>query len=568
MKVLGIACDVWISSAALIEDGRVVAAAPEERFDRQKMSKGFPARAVDFCLKQAGCSLGDIDQVAFAWNPGHQIRSVSGRYTQVQRWRGEYMYMVPASLLKNFGSPDVTELEQVITTTDWQARIAYIDHHASHAASTFYPSPFERAAVFTVDGRGEEDTCTWNIGDRDGIRTLQSVAMPHSMGLFYAAITEYLGFKPHTDEWKVMALASYGRPNSEYYGKLRSLLELQDDGRFEQDLTYFAYYLFDMQPHMYTPKLEALLGPARRKDEPFDGRFADIARALQEVFEETCTHMLGHLHRLTGETRLCLAGGAAMNSVYNGKITELTPFKEVFIPSCPDDSGVSVGAALAAYHRAVKGGHREVQTHNYWGPSFSDDHIGQVIERFKIKAERHDDICKATAGLLAEGKLCGWFQGAMEFGQRALGHRSIIADPRDETVKDRVNAAVKFREGFRPFAPAVLAEVAEDYFDMPAGMTVPFMERVFPVREDKRVAMPAVVHADGTGRLQTVTRAASPRFYDLIKEFGALTGLPIILNTSFNLNGEPVVCTPEDAIRTFFTCGLDVLVLGSWVIRK
>lgn len=559
---------MWISSAALLDDGKLVAAAAEERFNRQKMSKVFPERAAAFCLKEAGLTWKDIDRVVMAWNPAPHIRAASSRYTNTTRWRGEYLANVPANVLRQLGSPDPLRIEERLVLDGHTVEILYVDHHQAHAASAFFLSPFESAAVLTLDGRGEDETTTLALADGNGIRKLRSVVMPHSIGLLYSTLTEYLGFKAHTDEWKVMALGSYGRPGNEYVEKISRLITVLDDGRFELDLSYFDYYQFDSRPSMFTGKLVDLLGPARRPSDPYEQKHNDIAWAMQHVFETNVSRILEALHRETGETRLVLAGGAAMNSVYNGKIAAMTPFKDVFIPSCPDDTGVSIGAALYAHHCLLGGGNRWRQTHNFWGPRFSDDEIRDTLDRYKITAERVEDIEQATAELLAAGKLVGWFQGRMEFGQRALGNRSILADPRSERSKELVNAAVKYREGFRPFAPAVLDAFKDEYFELPEGVSVPFMEKVFPVRPEKRDAIPAVVHVDGSGRLQTVDRETNPRFHTLIERFHALTGVPVVLNTSFNLNGEPVVCTPTDAIRTFYSCGLDALVLGNWLVRK
>jgi len=570
MRILGIAPDVWISTAALVEDGRIIAAAAEERFNRQKLSKAFPAHALAYCLREAGCQLEDVDGIAVGWNPGIHIRSASPRYFSTNRWRGEYLVNVPAALLHAMANPMVDRIEEWIRTPNSKIHVTFVDHHQAHAASAFFLSPFAEAAILTVDGRGETETCTWSVGSVGQIKKLQAVRFPHSLGEMYSAITEFLGFQSYSDEWKVMALASYGRPNNEYVCRIRKLIELRDDGGFELDLTYFSYYLFDRQPTMYSDKVLELLGPPRNPGEELEQRHRDIAWALQRVFEEVYTHLLFRLHASTGLSRVVLAGGAAMNSVYNGTIARRTPFKEVFIPSCPDDSGVSVGAALYAYHCLNSGPHRELHEHNYWGPSYSNAEIEAELRKYKIPAKRHFDIETVTARLLADGKLIGWFQGRMEFGQRALGNRSILADPRNPAAKDLVNAAVKYRESFRPFAPAVLEENAHEYFDLPMRETetVPYMEKVFPVRSDKREVIPAVVHVDGTGRLQTVSRRTNPRFYNLIHEFQLLTGIPILLNTSFNLNGEPIVCSPTDAIRTFYSCGLDALVLDDWVVLK
>lgn len=568
MRILGIAPDVWISTAAFVEDGRVIAAAAEERFNKQKLSKAFPVHALAYCLREAGCQLEDVDGIAVGWNPGIHIRSASPRYFSSNRWRGEYLANVPAALLHEMASPMVDQIEEWIQTPHSKMHVTFLNHHQAHAASAFFLSPFSEAAILTVDGRGEAETCTWSVGSVGQIKKLHAVSFPHSLGEMYSAITQFLGFQPYSDEWKVMALASYGRPDNEYVCRIRNLIELRDDGGFELDLSYFSYYLFDRQPTMYSDKLHGLLGLPRNPGEELEQRHRDIAWALQQIFEEVLTHLLFRLHASTGLSRVVLAGGAAMNSVYNGTIAQRTPFKEVFIPSCPDDSGVSVGAALYVYHCLNSETHREIHEHNYWGPGYSNAEIEAELRKCKIPAKRHLDIEKVTARLLADGKLIGWFQGRMEFGQRALGNRSILADPRNPAVKDLVNAAVKYRESFRPFAPAVLEENAHEYFDLPRGETVPYMEKVFPVRSDKREVIPAVVHVDGTGRLQTVSRRTNPRFYNLIYEFQLLTGIPILLNTSFNVNGEPIVCSPTDAIRTFYSCGLDALVLDNWIVFK
>ena len=569
MRVLGISSDLWLSSAALVEDGRVVAAAAEERFSRQKLSRAFPAGAIAWCLEHAGIGLGEVDRVAVPWNVGAHLRAASGRWTAVPRWRGEYLATIPAGLARLAGHPEIERVETRLAGPELDARVVYVDHHEAHAAAAFYLSPFERAAVLTVDGKGEEETATLGRAEGRSIEKLHAVHMPHSLGLFYGAFTQFLGFRPDSDEWKVMALASYGTPGTDLHEKVRAMVELRDDGGFELDLSYFTYYLHDnLRPFLYSPKLEEALGPARRRDSELGSAHHDLARAVQEVFEETCAHMLGHLHRRTGERDVVVAGGAAMNSVYNGRILRTTPFERAFVPSCPDDSGTSVGAALAVCFGEEPACERHEHRHNFWGPSFSDAEVRETIARYKLPARRLADPAGEAARRLADGQILGWFQGAMEFGQRALGHRSILADPRDTRAKDRVNLAVKYREAFRPFAPAVLAERAEEWFDLEPGVRVPFMEKVYPVREERRAAIPAVTHVDGSGRLQTVTREESPRFHELIRRFEEATGVPVVLNTSFNLNGEPIVCTPTDAIRTFYSCGLDALVLGDHLLEK
>lgn len=569
MRVLGIAPDVWISSAAMVEDGIVVAAAAEERFTRQKMTGAFPRNAIRYCLETSGVGMDGVDAVAVAWNPGVHLQSPSGRYTDSMRWRGEYLVSVPGALQSVSNHQAIDGIEQLIHFQGGgSTRIVYVNHHMAHAACAFYLSPFEEAAVLTVDGRGEKETCCWFTAGQEGLVQKSSLSLPHSLGIFYSAMTEYLGFKPHSDEWKVMALASYGVPGCRELSVLNSLIRLGNDGGFELDLNYFDYYLFDKQPKLFSPKLVEALGPARNANDPIEQRHKNIAWSLQEVFEKTFEHMLGHLAEMTSCPNLALAGGASMNSVFNGKILGRTGFSTLFIPSCPDDTGVSVGAALLTCRDLMGSVKRQPQTHNFWGPSYSDREIADELARCKVSARRLGNVAGETAELLAAGKLVGWFQGRMEFGQRALGNRSILADPRDPKVKDLLNAAVKYREDFRPFAPAVLADRALDYFDMPEDESVDFMEKVYPVRLDKRAEIPAVVHHDGSGRLQTVRKDGNPLFYELISKFETLTGTPVLLNTSFNLNGEPIVMSPRDAIRTFYSCGLDALVMGCWIVEK
>jgi carbamoyltransferase len=567
MITVGLAHDLFISSAAVVKDGRVVAAITEERLNRQKQFKGFPAMAMKECLKMAGAKLEDVSAIAFGWNPARHLDFANYRQSNNARWRAEYLYAIPNMIMGHFGVPSQETMEQSLEGID--TRIIYYDHQLAHAANAFYLSGYDRAATFSADGRGERETAYWGRADRNGLEKIGGVYFPHSLGLLYGTVTQYLGFRPDSDEWKVMALASYGEPGNKYYSDMREMVEVDPEtGMFYVDQKYFNYANPEVNGgRFYTPEFVRKFGPVRGRDDEFGKRHQDIAWALQKVFEDSMSEVLRAIHRQTGESRLVAAGGCMMNSVYNGRITSETPFKEVFISSCPDDSGISVGAALLAYHRLADKPQFVDHPHNYWGPSY-DDQVLQILQGFKIPVERLENPSHTAAQLLSDGKLIGWFQGAMEFGQRALGNRSILADPRREDAKDLVNAAVKYREGFRPFAPAILAEKVHDYFEAEPAGKVPFMERVYMFREEVRSKVPAVVHTDGTGRLQSVEREHNARFYDLIKKFEEITGVPIVLNTSFNLNGEPIVCSPGDAIRTFFTCGLDALIVGDYIIRK
>lgn len=567
MKLLGICHEVWISSAVLIDDGKIVAGSAEERFDRRKMSKAFPISAIKYCLQEANCSLEDINCVAVAWNPGIHLKRLNPRFSSVGRWQAEYLYSVPNQLLSLLKEKRVEYVEQRLKLVSGVCRIMYVTHHLAHAANAFFPSPFEEAAILTIDGRGEDDTALFGMGRGNKIEEIQSVVFPHSLGLLYGTFTEFLGFKPDSDEWMVMALASYGTKDNEYYKRLKGIVKLQSNGKFELDLSYFNYYLHD-QSHFYTTKFVESFGEPREPDSEITERHQEIAAALQQITEETLAHMLNWLHQKTEMKNIVVSGGSFMNSAFNGKILKKTAFENIFISSCPDDSGTSMGAALYVYNQMLDNTNREEQVHNYYGPLFSNDEIKKILEKYKIKGEYIEEIEKYTARLINNGKIVGWFQGRMEFGQRALGNRSILADPRRPEMKDKVNLAVKYRETFRPFAPSILEERVAEYFDCDVKLRAPFMEKVFKIKEEKQKIIPAVTHVDGTGRLQTVNKKTNERFYRLIDEFCKITGVPVILNTSFNLKGEPIVCTPIDAIRTFYSCGLDVLVLGNYMIMK
>jgi carbamoyltransferase len=566
MKILGICHDVWICSAALVVDGEVVSAIPEERLDRQKQSRRFPSLAIARCLKEAGLSLTDIDEIAVGWNPGIDLETNPDGYVAARRWRSEHLMQVPSRFMQLLGTEAAPEVTITGAARDCPP-ITFVNHYDSHIGNSLFLSPYEEAAIAIIDGRGERQTCF--LGAARGIRVepLAEVRFPHSLGLLYGAVTQFLGFRPDSDEWKVMALASYAPADNEYLEPMRRLIRVLEDGTFEVALPYFEYFNHSDR-RMYSDQFVRLFGPPRRRDEPLDNRHQRIAAAAQRVFEETLTRVLRILHRRTEVGQLVVSGGCFMNSVYNGKIATDTPFRDCFISSCPDDSGTSVGAALWL-HAQRTGKRPPPGAHSYWGPEYSDEECLAVARKYALpNVQVCRDPAATAADDLAQGRIIGWFQGRMEFGQRALGNRSILLDPRRPDGKDVVNAAVKFRESFRPFAPAILAERTADWFECEPGTRVPLMERVLMFRPDKRDKVPAVVHVDGSGRLQTVDEESPPRYRQLIEAFERQTGVPIVLNTSFNLNGEPVVCSPDDAIRTFYTCALNVLYLGNVRIAK
>ena len=568
MRILGLCHDVNVCSACVVLDGQVVAAIPEERLDRVKQSRVFPVRAIDECLRLSGCLLNELDEIAIGWNPAIELETIPAGYLQSRRWRTEHLMQVPARLLQaaRAHASHRTTLQDL---WDGAPPITFVDHYRAHLGNAVFLSPWDRCAVLLLDGRGERQTGLLGRADGPEIEVFAETVFPHSLGLFYGAFTQYLGFTPDSDEWKVMALAAYAEGSREYHEPMQRLVRLHTNGTFSLALEYFAFYNFS-DPRWYSDSLVELFGPPRGREEPITARHYEIAGALQNTFEAVMTHMLRHLHQRAAVDHVVVNGGCFMNSLFNGKITRVSPFTESFVGSCPDDSGTSIGAAL--YLHALRTGQRPnaTMTHSYWGSEFDDAECLRQVRLFRLPdAVVVTDPAAMAAADLEAGRLVGWFQGRAEFGQRALGNRSILADPRRAEAKELVNAAVKYRESFRPFAPAILAERVANWFECDSDTRVPYMEKVLPFRTERRAAVPAVVHADGTGRLQTVDRNhPSPRYRQLIENFEKRTGSPIVLNTSFNLNGEPIVNSPQDAIRTFYSCGLDVLYLGNVRIAK
>ena len=573
MKVIGLHNTGVSSAAALVIDGDLIFACQEERLDRRKHSKYFPHKTITQCLEYAGLDLSEIDHYAIAWNPGLVI---SGRYRSgLSEWPGhpgERLFSNPNHLLPLYGHQDYLKTCQQFITPDKDISFHYVNHHIAHCAGAFYLSGFDSAALFSCDAYGERATTVWAYGDRENISVLQEIAFPHSIGSFYSAITEYLGFRPDLDEWKTMGAAAYGN-TEHYYQTLRDMILFEENGTFTLDLSFFNHFDFDM-PGMTTEKFRRAVGfPPRQAGAPLLAEHFNLAAGLQRVVEEYLFFALDRLYDLAPSNRLCLSGGVLMNSVFNGKVSmQAHPFKEIFIPYAPDDSGNCIGAALwLAKQLEIARPVSPINTSPYLGREYSDEQIENTLKQYKITYRQVASPEKYAAELLANEKIIGWFQGRMEFGQRALGNRSILADPRRNYMKDHVNSTVKFRESFRPFAPSIREEDLRTFFDtanFPSQRGIPYMERVLPFKSDVVHLVPAVVHADGTGRVHTVNQTANPRYYALLTHFHQLTGIPLVLNTSFNLSGEPIVESPSDAIRTFFSSGLDSLILGSYVLNK
>jgi len=573
MKLLGLHVNGGQSSAALVSNGNVIAAAAEERFSRVKQSRAFPRKAIDFCLQQAGLSdLAQLDGIAVSWNPSENMRHInSSGYTDWRRYDPEWLYIVPNNLLGM--SPDLDQVGDVLKMelgVESSCPIYFVEHHLAHLAHASCQSPFDKGLVAAVDEYSEFHSVTLAAFDGADLSIVKRLDYPHSLGVFYAAITEFLGFSPNSEEWKVMGAAAYGQPNR-FVAALERIFRWEEaEGEWLLDACYVEHS--NMKRAGYcNDRMARLIGiPRRLRSDELRQEHFDLAAAAQAVFEKRLFQLLTRYAPNAPAMNLAAAGGCFMNSLANGKITQETPFSRIFIPYAAADNGGAMGSALYVWHYLLK----NIRTPSaiaptpYLGPESSNDQIEETLKKFKLPFRREDDIAEVTADIIANGGLVGWFQGKMEFGERALGGRSILADPRRSEMKQVLNSAVKYREGFRPFAPAVLKEHATSWFELPEGTTVPYMEQVYPIREEKKSVIPAVVHHDGTGRLQTVDSNLNPAFYDLINKFYEKTGVPVLINTSFNVQGEPIVCTPADAIRTFFTSGLDVLVIGNFILTK
>jgi len=569
MRILGISCFFHDAAAALLVDGRLAAAAEEERFSRRKHDPSFPRRAIQFCLRHGGLHGANLDYVVFYEKPflkfERLVRSCLSEYPlawslfreSMTRWLPEKLWV------KHLIAGELGVSPQ---------RILFCEHHVSHGASGFFASPFEEAAILTVDAVGEWATTTAGVGRGNEIRLLREIRFPHSLGMLYSAFTAFLGFEVNEGEYKVMGLAPYGQPR--YVDKVRRLLEVAGDGSFRLDLDYFAYQ--HSATSMFTPRFLRLFGEPRnpRRSDVVEPYYADLAASVQVVLEEVLLQMVRALHKETGLTRLCMAGGVALNSVANGRILRETPFTEIFIQPAAGDGGGALGAALWACHSVLGEPRRFVMEHAYWGEAHGEESAEACFKANGVRMRRFADpdvLIDRTVELLTQGKVVGWVQGRFEFGPRALGNRSILADPRRPEMKEVVNRKIKFREAFRPFAPTVLAEAADRFFTLPEGLRqypARFMLYVVPVRDGAKEKLPATTHVDGSARVQTIHREANPLYYELIDRFGHATGVPVLLNTSFNLKGEPIVNTPEEALRTFMRSDMDALVVNSCMVEK
>ena len=559
--VLGISAFYRDSAAALLRDGQIIAACQEERLSRKKHDSDFPMHAIKYVLREAGITVEDLDAVGFYDKPILKFERMLSTYVATfPRSFNSFRKAMPVWIHEKLWVPAIIRKE----LKPYKGPIYFAEHHMSHAASAFLVSPFDEAAILTVDGVGEWATSSFGKGKGGEIELFKEIRFPHSLGLLYSAFTYYLGFKVNSAEYKVMGLAPYGKPK--HFDRIMGeMIQLNDDGSFKLNMKYFSY---DYGLRMTNEKFDDFFsGPPRKAESWMAEREFDIAASVQKVCEEVVLKMVNYIHKETGLTNLCMAGGVALNCVANGRIVRETPMKNLFVQPAAGDAGGAVGVAHWIYNTLVKQPRGPAWPHAYLGPEYKDDEIRQYLDGAKAVYKTHGDreLVQRTAKLLSEGNVIGWFQGRMEFGPRALGGRSILADPRDAKMRDTLNMKIKFREGFRPFAPSVLADKNAEWFEIDCES--PYMLLVAQVRPDKRV-IPSVTHVDGSARIQSVTRESSPLYYELIQEFGKITGVPLIINTSFNVRSEPIVCTPHDAYLCFMRTNMDYLVLGHQILDK
>lgn len=572
MYILGINAYHGDSSACILKDGIVIVASEEERFRRIKHWAGFPSEAIKFCLSEAGIDITQVDYITISRDPSANLHKkiihAAKNLISVKTLKSRLANTKKVAGVK-------TELSKVFHVAEEQikAEVKNIEHHRSHLASAFFASPFNEAAILSIDGFGDFTSTMIATGKGKKIEVLDAVIYPHSAGIFYTSLTQYLGFPHYGDEYKVMGLAPYGEPK--YVDLLKKVLIFKENGLFELDTKYFTHADVGVtmswengDPHIesiFSKELENLLGPARKQGEELTQKHKDIATSVQRVTEELIFHILNHLQKKTGLENICIAGGVAQNSVANGKILEKTTFKNVYIPSAGHDAGTALGSALWLYNHILEKDRLPAIYNAYTGAKSSNEEIEACLKLQQVEYTKYndDELLNVVSDALVNGKVIGWFQGRAEFGPRALGHRSIIVDPRRTDAKELLNSKIKRRESFRPFAPSILEEYVSEYFEKTDK--VPFMEKVYPIRKEKHGEIPAVTHVDGTGRLQTVEKG--DRYYDLIERFRQKTGTPILLNTSFNEN-EPIVNTPKEALDCYLRTEMDMLVMENCVISR
>lgn len=575
MYILGINAYHGDASAAIVHDGKLVAAAEEERFNRKKHCAGFPALAIRYCLDAAGITAGELDHVGISRDPSaHLHKKILFSITRFAGLSGLIAArLANAAKVRNLREELARALG--VPADSFRAQFHNVEHHKAHMASCFLVSGFDRAAILSIDGFGDFISTMWGCGEGNCIEVLGEIEYPHSVGIVYTATSQYLGFPKYGDEGKVMGLAPYGQPR--FLEQFRDIVQTEPDGRFKLNLDYFLHHCEGVEMtwddgspiigRIFSDRYIETFGPARPNGVPLTSHYEDIAASLQARLEEVGFHILQHLHQKTGSKRLALAGGVAFNSVMNGKILLHTPFEEVYVQPAAGDAGTALGVCYWIENVLLQRPRTFIMGHAYTGPEYKNGQIARVVGSSGLKHRLLDDaeLTRAAAQAIADGKIVGWFQGRMEFGPRALGNRSIVVDPRRPEMKDILNARIKKREPFRPFAPSILEERVAEYFEQ--THPAPSMLMVYQIKPEKRAAIPAVTHVDGSGRLQTVSRESNPLYYALIREFERITGVPVVLNTSFN-EDEPIVCTPDQAMDCFQRTRMDVLFLGNYMVER
>jgi carbamoyltransferase len=566
MIILGISCFYHDSAATIIKDGQIIAAAQEERFTRIKHDNNFPYKAIEFCLNSLKISINEINYIVFYEKPIIKFDRIITQHIQYfPKSIKAFFKTIPSWMNEKLQIRDILKKK-----CHYHGKILFIPHHLSHAAASYLTSPFSQASILTIDGVGEWATTTYGFAKGVDIELKKQINFPHSLGLFYSTLTAYLGFLVNNDEYKVMGLSGYGNPKK-YYSKIKKLIKIQKDGSFQVNTKYFSY---EYKEKMFTKKLCQLLnGPPRQPNAKMTTRFKDIAATTQLIFEETLFNLLNNLHKKYPNKNLVISGGSALNSLANGKILKNTPFQNLYITPDPGDGGSSLGAALYVYHCLLKNPKNNSLPSVYLGPEFDFLQINKVIKQFNLKStyiNNEKKLIDFVSNLLIKQKVIAWFQGRMEWGPRALGNRSILAAATKREMMDIINSKVKHREMFRPFAPVILREKTQDYFitDENLPISSDYMLLVYPFKENMKSKVPAVVHVDDTGRLQTIDKKTNSKYYNLVNSYYQKTGIPIIINTSFNVKGEPIVCTPEDAVKCFLNTKIDYLVIGNYIIKK
>jgi len=570
MYILGISCYYHDASAALLKDGVIVAAAEEERFTRKKHDTSFPINAIEYCLKSQNITINDINYIGFYEKPLLKLERVLSQHLETfPKSFKTFLSSIPSWI-----NEKLRIIKSIKKKLKYKGDILFIEHHLAHAASSFLVSPFKKSAIVTLDGVGEWTTTAYGTGNNNDIALIKEIKFPHSIGLLYSTITAYLGFSVNNSEYKVMGLSPYGEMNKEkniYYKRFKRIIDLKEDGSYRFNMGYFLYHYKDKMP---SKKIcELLGGPVRKPESELTQRHKDIAAALQLITEEIIIKILNHVYKETNCNNLVISGGVGLNSVFNGKILKNTPFKKIWIQPNSSDGGTSMGVASYIYNTVLGNKRKFILRDAYLGPEFTSEEIRSFLDKNIIKYSEFKDeeeLIKKTAKLIYENNVIGWFQGRMEWGPRALGSRSILSNPCNPEMQEILNLKVKHREKFRPFAPVVCEDDALKYFecDNPIPEPTDFMLIVYPIKKEYHKKIPAVTHVDGSGRLQTIRRFQNPLYYDLIKKFGKLSKIPILINTSFNIRGEPIVCSPEDAYKCMMGTGIDYLIIDKFLIKR